>query len=150
MQRMYSGYAVATNTASATVPMIGLGSATTIRPAIYDFTVGSAATPASNATQYVWQRSSTLGTTSATFTPVAIDPADPASLATVPTAWSGNPTLTASAYTYSFAVNMQATYRWVAYPGSEMKVANSTTGLYLMSLVTTAAYSTTFSFLYYE
>ena len=92
MGRRYSGYGTDTNTASTT--QVELRSATTIRPRIYDFLIGSAATPADNAGEYVFRRTTTAGTAGSTFTAIALDPGDPASLATFPVAHSAEPTYT--------------------------------------------------------
>ena len=72
--RRYSLTATDTNTAGTT--MWTLGSATTIRPALYDFIPSSVATPADNAMQCDLKRCTALGTSTAV-TAVELDPGDP-------------------------------------------------------------------------
>src|SRR3954463_4319344 len=117
MARRYSGAGQDTNTAATTI--VELRSTTAIRPRIYDFILGSDATPADNAAEYVLQRTTTAGT-STSFTPVALDPGDPASLASFGQAHSAEPTYTAAALLLDIATNQRATFRWVAAPGGEL------------------------------
>ncbi len=115
-----------------------VGAATT-RLRVYDVVSGSDATPADAAAKLSFRRISAGGTTSATFTPTALDPADPASLATYGTAWNINPTVTASSDVLQVAHNQRATFRWVAVPDSELIVpATAGAGLALMSVVASA------------
>lgn len=144
------------NGASATLPIGNLVGAATIRPGIYDISIGSDATPADQAAKYAIQRGTTAGTWAgaggAAITPQALDPADPAALATANQGIASvGPTLTANAFLLQFATNQRATYRWVAAPGSELKIpATASNGLNLMSLVATASVNTVFSILYAE
>src|SRR4051812_12392805 len=114
--RRYSATGNCTNTAAKTV--INLTSAATIRPALYEFTLASDATPADQAASYYLQRHTAAGTSTA-FTPIAGDPSDPASLATSGYNHTVEPTLTASSFLYQFGANQRATFRWVAAPGCE-------------------------------
>lgn len=124
---MYQGrnYSVAINATtpngSATLPLVGITGSTAVRPCIYEFVFGSSGSPADNAAQFLFQRSTTIGNGSA-FTPVALDPADPASTTTSIITYTTGPTLTANAFLYEFGLNQRATFRWIAAPGSEMKV----------------------------
>lgn len=135
------------NTASATLPLCNLVTAATIRPEIYHYTLGSDATPASNATKYAWQRSSTVGTWAgaggAAITPQLIDPASPASLAAFNQGvCSAGPTLTASTFLHQVALNMQASIIVNFNDGMGLILpATASNALNLMSLVTTAAYN---------
>lgn len=124
---------------------------------VYDVMVGSDATPADNAASYKIQRSTTVGTWAgsggAAITPVALDPGDPAAVTTANQGvCSAGPTLTASAFVLGWAQNQRATYRWVAAPGSELKIpATANNGLCLMSLVVGgSAVNTNFCFLIEE
>lgn len=131
MARRYSITGTDTNTASTT--MWSIASATTIRPAIYELEIGSQATPADNAWEFYLQRFTAAGTSTA-FTPVAIDPGDPASLAAAGFNHSVEPTYTANAYLGRFAGNQRATFRWVANPGAELKMpAAAANGIGLFS-----------------
>jgi hypothetical protein len=149
--RRYSGYVSATNTASATVPMLNLTGGTTTRLRIGDIIIGSNATPADNYAQFALRRTSAAGTTSATFTPTALDPADPAAAAVFATAWSVNPTITASSDLLEVSMNQRATFRWVAAPDSEIIVpATAGAGVALMSVATSGNASYTHTVLWQE
>lgn len=143
-------------TGSATLPIMNVVGATTIRPMIYDVTLGFDATPADNAFKLAFQRSTTAGTWGgaggAAITPQALDPADPAALAAANQGvCSVGPTLTASAFLLQWSQNQRATFRWAAAPGSELKIpATASNGLSLMALVATASVNAAFTVLYQE
>ena len=101
--------------------MWGITSAATVRPAIYDLAIGSAATPADNAWHFRLGRYTTAGTSTA-FTPIALDPADPASLAASGFNHSVEPGYTGSAYLLDLSGNQRAAVRWIAAPGGELKM----------------------------
>ncbi len=137
--RRYTGFSNATNTVSTTVPMFTIVANTTVRVRVYDFISGSDATPADAATKLGFRRISARGTSTASVTPNALDPADPAALALYDTTWSVNPTITASSEVLQVAHNQRATFRWVAQPDSEIVIpATSGAGLALMSIVASA------------
>lgn len=117
MGRCYSIDGQDINTAATSI--LGLTSAATIRPKVYDFILGSDATPADNAAEYVLQRYTAAGTATA-ITPRALDPGDPASLAAAGEAHTVEPTYTADVIMLQFALNQRATFRWVAAPGGEI------------------------------
>ncbi len=117
MGKRYSIDGQDTNTANTTI--IGLTGAATIRPAIYDLIMGSDATPADNAAEYVLQRTTTVGTRTAV-TPTPLDPLTVAATATAGEAHSAEPTYTANAILLQWAQNQRATFRWVAAPGGEL------------------------------
>ncbi len=117
MARKYSIDGRDTNTSATTI--LGLTSAATIRPKLYDFTSGSAATPADNAGEYYIQRSTAAGTSTAV-TPQALDTGDPSSLASAGEAHTVEPTYTANAILLAWTQNQRATFRWVASPGGEI------------------------------
>lgn len=118
MARRYNVFGSDTNTASTTI--LALTSAATIRPRIYDLLLSSDATPADNAGNYSLKRYTAAGTATAV-TPVALDPADPAALASAGKAHSAEPTYTAASDVLGpFAVNQRPTFRWVAYPEAEI------------------------------
>lgn len=137
MARNYSVDGNATNTASATLPLVNLVSAATVRPKIGDVLMGSDAAPADNSAKYAIQRGTTAGTPGSAITPQAIDPADPAALASSGLAvFSVGPTLTAAAFLLQWAQNQRATFRWFAIPGKELVLpATANYSLNLMSLV---------------
>lgn len=115
--RRYSIDGQDTNTAATSI--LGLTSASTIRPKVYDLVLGSDATPADNAAEYVLQRYTAAGTVTAV-TPQALDPGDPAALASAGEAHSAEPTYTANAIMLQWAQNQRATFRWVAAPEGEI------------------------------
>lgn len=117
MGRRYAIDGQDTNTAATSI--LGLTSAATIRPKVYDLIVGSDATPADNAAEYVLQRYTAAGTATGV-TPKALDPGDPASLAAAGEAHTVEPTYTADAIMLQWAQNQRATFRWVAAPGGEI------------------------------
>lgn len=136
MARSYSVNGNATNTASATLPLINLVSAATVRPKVYDILMGSDATPADNAAKYAMQRGTTAGTPGSSITPQAIDPGDPVALASAGLAIFGaGPTLTANAFLLQWAQNQRATFRWVAAPTKELVLPAAVNSLNLMALV---------------
>lgn len=131
MGRRYSGYGSDTNTASTT--QVELRSTTAIRPRIYDLLVSSNATPADNSGEYVLKRSTTIGT-STSFTPVALDPGDPAATATFGVNHSAEPTYTANSDLLHFATNQRATFRWVAAPMGELVLPAAANGVGLFAV----------------
>ncbi len=145
-----------TGTGSTTIPIMNVISATTIRPMIYDVTMGFDATPADNAFKFAFQRETTVGTWAgaggAAITPQALDPADPAALATANQGvCNAGPTLTAGAFLLQWSQNQRATFRWVAAPGSELKMpATASNGLSLTAPVATASVNAAFTVLYQE
>ena len=131
MARSYSTSGSDVNTAATT--LWGITSAATIRPAIYEIVIGSGATPADNAWEFIIGRYTAAGTSTA-FTPIALDPADPASLASSGWNHSVEPTYTANAYVLRIAGNMRAAVRWLAAPGKELKMpATAANGLGCLS-----------------
>jgi hypothetical protein len=127
-----------TNTANTTILGVDAGG-TARRVKIYDFLLGSDATPADNAAEYHLQRYTVDGTSTAVV-PLALDPADPAALCEAGEAHSIEPTYTADAVLMNLALNQRATFRWVAAPGSELVIpATSDNGIGLRSIAVTAA-----------
>jgi hypothetical protein len=148
MSRSYSVFAdniAAQN--SATVPQAQIVSAATVRPKLYDLMLGSPSTPADQAASWTIRRSTTASTGGTAVTPVAIEPADPASLASAMVAPSMSaPTLTANAILLAWAQNLRATFRWVAAPGKEIVApATAANGLTMMNPVLTGAFNVSFT-----
>lgn len=98
--------------------VLGLTSAATVRPRIYDVLFGTSGTPADNALNWLLQRFTAAGTSSAA-TPVNLDPADPSALASGGQNHTVEPTYTAGAVLLDIDANQRSTQRWVASPGSE-------------------------------
>jgi hypothetical protein len=101
--------------AAASTTILGLTSATTIRPILYEIVFGSAASPADQAFNMQVNRYTAAGTATAV-TPQALDPGDPASLASAGEDHTAEPTYTSGAVMLSFSTNQQATFRWVVPP----------------------------------
>ncbi len=151
--RRYTGYANTTNTVSTTVPMFGIGGVATTRGRVYDFIVGSDATPADAGTKFSFRRTSTSGAASATpITPNALDAADPAALLAFHQVWTTTqPTITASSDILQVAMNQRATFRWVAVPDSELVVpASAANEIVLMSVVASATANFAFTAMWQE
>jgi hypothetical protein len=110
--------------ALANTTIIGLTSAATVRPKIYDLIVSCGASPADLATIFHLERFTAAGTSTA-FTPIALDPADPAALASAGYNHTAEPTYTADAVLMKFSLNQRATFRWAAMPGSEIVLPNT-------------------------
>ena len=117
MGRRYSITLSTVNTAGVTAAV--LTSAATVRPAMYDLLIGCTATPADNAMNLDVKRFTAAGTTTA-WTPIALDPADPASLTASGYTATVEPTYTANAVLLRIGVNQRATFRWVARDRSEI------------------------------
>lgn len=107
-----------TASTTASLGTVGCGS-TAHRGKIYDFVLGSEASPADNPFLYLFQRCTALGT-STSVTPTALDPADAAALFAAGQSHTVEPTYTAGAVLERVALNQRATFRWVAAPGSEL------------------------------
>ena len=132
------------------ITVLGLTSASTIRPKIYDVVVGAAATPADGATEFVLKRYTAAGTAVSAANINALDPGDPASLASAGQNHSGTPTYTANSELAAFSINQRNTFRWVAAPGGELVLpATANNGIGLLSVAaagTTANHEATFFF----
>lgn len=107
--------------AAADVTILGLESASTIRPRIYYVTIGSAATPASNAYNMQLNRFTAAGTNT-TVTCQPLDPVDVASKATGGENHTGEPTKTAGSVLLSFGWNntYMNPFIWTAPEGGEL------------------------------
>ena len=148
MSRRYSVDGAQNAAASTTV--IGLTSAATIRPKIYEVLFGSGATPADQAFNMQLNRYTAAGTSTGV-TPQALDPGNPASLASAGENHTVEPTYTSAAVMLSFSINQQATFRWVAAPEGELVCpATAANGIGLLFVVVsggTALAEATFHFL---
>lgn len=142
----------ATNTASATVPMINAMATATNQIGIYEINAGSDAS-ADNAVKYAMFRVSARGTSSTSITPNATDQnTTQAALTTWDTAWNINPTITASSQILQWAQHQRASYRWVAYDYTKLLQSQAGTGkgMCLESVVVSSAFNGVWSFEYQE
>ena len=127
-----------------------MGSASTIRPAIYDFYIGSASTPADTAILYTWQRCTALGTGTAV-TPEELDNGDPASLATCAENHTVEPTYTADAVVWNVPINQRATHRANLDPRAPFKApATAANGFGFAATHASSAVDNTLSFMFEE
>lgn len=100
---------------SARATILGLIAATTVRPAIFAFTLGCSGTPADNAIDWILQRFTAAGT-STSVTPHARDPAfQGLAIATAGQNHTVEPTYTSGAIAHSVSLHQKATYAWQAY-----------------------------------
>ena len=137
----------ATNTASATVPMLNAMATATSQIAVYEINSGSDAT-ADNAVKYSLMRTSARGTQSTSITPNATDQnVTQAALTTVDSAWNINPTITASSQILQWGQHQRGTYRWVAYDYPKMLRTQAGTGkgIALMSVVVSSTFNAVFN-----
>jgi hypothetical protein len=137
----------ATNTASATVPMVNLMGTATSQIGIFEINAGSDAS-ADNAVKYAIMRTSARGTQATTFTATAVDQnVTQAALTTVDLTWNINPTITASSQILQWGMHQRATYRWVAYDYTKLLRSQAGTGkgMALMSVVVSSAFNAVFS-----
>lgn len=134
----YSVLMQRTASATASVGSINAAASAPKRLQIYDVLVGSEAAPADNAFLWQFQRCTTAGTSTAV-TPQALDSADAAALSTAGKNHSAEPTYTAGAILLNVPLNQRATFRWVAAPGSELRVpATASNGIGIQTPTMTA------------
>lgn len=137
----------ATNTASATVPMVCVMASATSQIGIYEINAGSDAS-ADNAVKYSIVRASARGTSSTSITPNATDQnVTQSALTTADSAWNINPTLTANSQVLQWAQHQRATYRWVAYDYTKFLRTQAGTGkgMALLSVVVSSAFNAVFN-----
>jgi hypothetical protein len=136
--------------AATDTTILNITSASTIRPKLYELIFGSAATPADQAFNMQINRHTAAGTSTAV-TPQAIDPADPASLATAGENHTAEPTKTSGAVMQSFSVNQQATYRWIV-PAEEgiIMPATAANGLSLVFILVSGGTALCEATMYHE
>jgi hypothetical protein len=128
----------ATGTSSKTLLAV-IGS-TTIRPIVYDLTVGDSTAAQDFSMQLALRASTTAGTAGNAVTPFPLDAGDVPAVCTAGNAYSGEPTYASGAISLQFSMNSRATYRWVASPYGEIVgklAANNGIGLQLISASTT-------------
>ena len=138
MGRRYSVAQQDTNTAATS--MIGITATAAVRPRIYDLLMSSGGTPADNGVLYLLERHTLPGTNTA-FTPVALDPGDPASLTTGGYNHTVEPTYTANSFLLRICHNMRATVRFPAAPDGEIVLpATANSGASLLSSAVSTAF----------
>ena len=143
MARSYAVCSNATNTASATLPLVTLISTTSIRPRLMAIEMGSDASPNDNAAKFAIQRCTTTGTVGSNPVPQGLDPGDPTPPATTCglAVFSVGPTLTSNAFLHQWAQNQRQAYRWWPYDNTKALVlpAVASNGVAFMPLVAIAS-----------
>ena len=94
---------------------------TTTRGWIYDWSIGSDATPADLAGEFDVIRGTVSGT-GTSVTPRALDPGNPASLLSAKSGTFTGQTKTANSDMVNLGLHQRATYRWIAAPGGELVI----------------------------
>lgn len=125
MGRRYCVDGQGSNDDTTHAAILGLTSATTIKPKIYDLIIGSDAVAADNAVELVLQRYTAAGSGD-DITPRPLDPDDPAALAAAKENHTADPTFTDDLVLLQIGMNQRATFRWVAAPGGEIVLPAAT------------------------
>lgn len=114
------------------------------RAKIYDWTLGTGASPADNAFTHICQRCTTAGTGSAQ-TPNALDQADTlASTIVTKDTVTIDPTLTSGAFIFRKPLNQRASFRWVASPYGEIIIPATASNGFILGL--SSASTTSFDY----
>lgn len=141
---------VASGTNKTILTVFHAAATPTNRGALYDIMVGSVATPADQAADFLVNRLTAVGTEGSGLVPNNLDPGGPAGDCDSGLGvFSVEPTYTAAKQLLAFQLNQRATFRWVASPGSELKMTatqNNGAGLYTVSSTSTQAYGATIFF----
>lgn len=107
-----------------------------------DWFLGAGGTPADNALEWSFDRTTANGTDGSTVTPVPLDPADAAAVFTFGQGVTAEPTVTASTTLWHLYKNQRASYRAFLAPGNELVVpatANAGMALRVLSASYTGA-----------
>lgn len=113
MARRYAVNGYTTLSTSAKT-LLGLTGGTTMRPAIYQIQVGVTSAPDDKALEWLVQRYTAAGTSTAV-TPSPLDPADPAAICTAGRTHSGEPTYTSGALPFDLGFHQKASAIWQAW-----------------------------------
>jgi len=143
MSRSYSAqFSGAVGSSSYHQLCLYMATAAGVRPRLFEFSVGSHATPADYASEFQMVRSTTAAPTGGAAPTIApIDMADPAALASAYDAATGGETM--STVLGTWGVNMRAAFRWVAAPAKEFVCPNTQyAGLGLQVTAQSSAYNT--------
>ncbi len=94
---------------------------------VYDFTVTAGGTPNDNALLWIFQRTDTsVGTEGSNVPTAPLDLADGAAVTNAGQDYSAEPTPVAGAEIWEQSINQRAAYSWVAAPGGEIVVPDTT------------------------
>lgn len=146
--RRYSLATSDTNTAGTT--QLGILATAAVRPQIMDLVISSVAAVNDYSAEYFIQRITTAGTSTAA-TPGALDSGDPAATAVCGVNHTAEPTYTANTVLLRVAVNLRATFRWVAQPEEEFKApATASNGFGLLANAVTTAFAASYTVIFAE
>jgi hypothetical protein len=128
-------------TGTANKTAVAVIASATVRPRLFEFAVSVLTPP--NATDqqlnFALQRFTVAGTAASAPTPLPLDPADVAAVATAGITHSAEPTYTAGGALLNQCINQRSLFRWVAAPGYEfMAPATAANGLGLRNVSITA------------
>ena len=146
-------YSVSHQTAAGSdLGLINLAGAATIRVNVYDVLLGSDATPADQAGEFVLNRTTATGGGGTSLTEVPLDPLTVAATgAATGGTFTTQPTDTANTELLMIAFNQRATFRWVAAPGSELiSTASANNGLFLRSVAHSATPNINATLMWFE
>ena len=105
--------------------LVAVYATATIKPYVYDWTLGTTGTPSDSVmTVSIVRGAGSTATYGTAGTPNPLDFADPAATATVLQACTTEQT--AGVTLFTVGLNVRATYRWVAAPGGELVTAAGT------------------------
>jgi len=129
-------YTVTHQTAAGTdLGIINLTGSASVRLYLYDLILGSDATPADAAGEFVVNRSTSVGTGGTALTEVKLDPltVNAATGAAVGGTFSAQPS--DGSDLLMIGLHQRATYRWVCAPGGELiSTASANNGLFLRTV----------------
>lgn len=122
----------------------------TNRTKVFYINIGSVATPADQAANFVFGRTTAVGTEGSGLVPANLDPAGPAGACDSGLGvFSGEPTYTAAKTLLQIPLNQRAMGQWYANPGCELILAatqNNGGGLKTASSTSTQAHGATIMF----
>lgn len=135
---------VASGTNKTLINLFHSAGTPTNRGRICDLNVGSAATPADQAADFLLNRTTAVGTEGSGLVPNNLDPGGPAGdFDSGLGVFTAEPTYTASKQLLAFQLNQRATFRWVAAPGYELVMTatqNNGAGLKTVTSTSTQAH----------
>lgn len=135
---------VATGSDKTIINLFNPAATPTSRGRIYDLNMGSAATPADQAADFLLNRTTAVGTEGSGLVPNNLDPAGPAGAYDSGLGvFGGEPTYTSAKQLLAFQLNQRGLFRWIADQGSELMMAatqNNGAGLKSVTSTSTQAY----------
>lgn len=132
--------------------MINLTGSAAIRAHLFELILGSDATPADVASEFVINRTTSVGSGGTALTEVPLDPLTVAATAAgIGGTFGGAPTTTSNTELLQIAKNQRATFRWIASPGREiLSIATANNGLQLFCIGSTGTPNYNFTMQWFE